>query len=243
MTPGNWKSWGESVIGPLHLRDRLPNQDAWLSAHRSWGDVIAVSDGLGSHPHSDVGARAACRAVLGAADLFRRFPESRIEDFLGLVHAHWLMRISPFSPRECSATCLFAIRVGGRCLLAQLGDGLVVACGEEVEETVILADDKIHSFSNVTESLGRDFRPEQWRYRMVSEGACDAVILCTDGISDDIPPERQADFARDLFLSYRETAPRQRQKELRSWMTKWPVPCHSDDKTIACLFRKEKSRS
>ena len=30
----------------------------------------------------------------------------------------------------------------------------------------------------------------------------------------------------------------ERKRDLKRWLSEWPVPAHSDDKTIACLFKK-----
>jgi serine/threonine protein phosphatase PrpC len=237
LRDSKWSSWGASVIGPLHVKEGLPNQDAWISRHYDWGDVVAVSDGLGSHAHSEVGARAACMAAVDAARAFHQFSGAGIVDILRLLHADWLARIGPLDPRECSATCLFAIHAAGKCLLAQLGDGLVALCGEDRVASLVLFDDKLDSFSNITSSLGSKFQPERWRYSLLPVERCQAVVLCTDGISDDIFPERQAEFAKEMHLAYRNSGAREREEHLLSWMTNWPVPGHSDDKTVACLFK------
>jgi len=62
-----WKSYGASVRGPGHVATCEPNQDAWTSFHRVWGDGIVVSDGVGSKPFANVGSDAACFAVKHAA--------------------------------------------------------------------------------------------------------------------------------------------------------------------------------
>ena len=44
-----FKQFGYSEIGPLHKKRQLPNQDAFCRYTYSWGELIALSDGLGSH--------------------------------------------------------------------------------------------------------------------------------------------------------------------------------------------------
>jgi len=235
-----FKSWGASLIGPSHLKLGLPNQDAWMSRHYSWGDVVTVSDGLGSRPRSNVGAKAACLSVFEAAKAYHICPEAKIEDILRLVHSHWLVKIAPLEPHECSATCLFVIRLSGKCLLAQLGDGLIAVCGKSSDEPIFLNDNKEDSFSNFTYGLGLEFMPDQWQTRTVMTEHCNAFVLCTDGISDDLLPEKQSVFARELYLSYRDCSYQKRTSDLYRWLKNWPVPGHSDDKTVACLFKKER---
>jgi len=235
-----WNSWGVSVPGPMHLDLGLPNQDSWMSRHYRWGEVVAVSDGLGSRPKSEIGSQAACLSVFEAAKAYWKNPEAKIEDVLRLVHSHWLINIAPYDPSECSATCLFVIRTDGRCLLAQLGDGLIAACGTGCSESHLLSDSKHDSFSNFTESLGQKFRPNQWQCRTLPAEGLNSFALCTDGISDDLIIERQIDFAHELFRTYSKCGYQKRTWEVYRWLKDWPVPGHSDDKTIACLFRKER---
>ena len=234
-----WNSWGSSMIGPLHIRLGLPNQDTWISRSYSWGDVVVVSDGLGSRSKSEVGAKAICKSVIEAAKHYCNCPQAKTEDILRFIHSLWLLKISPFEPEQCSATCLFVIRCKGKCFLAQLGDGLIVVCGKTSSDTIVLNDSKHDSFSNLTFSLGRQFRPEQWKTLTIESDQCQAIILCTDGISDDLLPERQNEFAKELYISYQNYQPRQRIKELHRWLKNWPVPGHLDDKTVACLYKKE----
>lgn len=236
LNNNGWKSWGATVIGPAHEKLGVPNQDAWLSHYYSWGDVVVVSDGLGSKKKSDIGSLAVCSAVVQAAEICKGFPEENIEYFLRLIHSLWLVTILPYSPNECSATCLFVINMREKCLIAQLGDGIIAAIGKD-EQSIIFDEDKQDSFSNLTYCIGENFKIEQWRTYIASPNKFEAFVLCTDGISDDITPERKLSFARELYLSYSNYSLSERKKEIRFWLKNWPVPNHSDDKTVACLYR------
>ena len=66
MTP--WATAAASVIGSVHLRHHLPNQDSvrtWTSGSAS---VVALADGHGHHLHfrSDVGSALAARCAVEA---------------------------------------------------------------------------------------------------------------------------------------------------------------------------------
>jgi len=237
-----WNCWGASVIGPLHVKAGIPNQDSWKARRYKWGNVIVVSDGLGSKPHSDHGSKAACLAVFEAAKSFQNSPDANIVDILRLIHANWLVKIAPLSPSDCSATCLFALQIKGRITLGRLGDGMIVALGGTEENNFILNDNKQDSFSNFTNSLQQEFRPEQWETLSIESTVCNAVVLCTDGISDDLLPEKQITFAQNFYFSYRKMKSKERNKDIKRWLKNWPVPGHSDDKTIACIFKKGESQ-
>ena len=237
MHNNQWDSWGESVAGPTHLKCGVPNQDAWMSRCYKWGNVVVISDGLGSKPHSDKGAKAACLSVLKAAETYQHNPQANISDILRLIHAHWLIKISPFPASECSATCLFVIRLGNQLILARLGDGLIIAHTNSQQDSILLSDTKQDSFSNLTYSLSHEFNLAQWEVKSINADRCVAVVLCTDGIADDLLPAKQIAFTKALYLNYKDTDVLARNKDLKRWMNNWPVPRHSDDKTIACLFR------
>jgi len=232
-----WRSWGSSVIGPLHVKAGLPNQDFWMARRYKWGNVVAVSDGLGSKAHSDHGSKAACFAVFEAAKSFRHNPDANIVDILRLIHANWLVKIAPYSSSDCAATCLFAIQIAGSLTLGRLGDGMIIILGETEEDNLILSDNKQDSFSNCTHSLQQKFKPDLWEVVTVESTASNAVVLCTDGISDDLLPGCEIAFAQDFVTSYRGLTSQQRMQKIKSMLTSWPVPHHSDDKTIAVLVK------
>lgn len=238
----HWNSWGATVIGRSHTKAGLPNQDFWMARRFKWGNVIVVSDGLGSKPHSDHGSKAACLAVFEAARTYQNSPDAKIVDILRILHANWLVKISPFSSSDCLATCLFAIQIEGVITLGRLGDGMIIAYGESEKSCLTLNDNKQDSFSNYTNCLQQEFNADHWDTATVDSAECRAVILCTDGISDDLLHESQIIFAQELYSTYANVASKERKKDLKRWLNDWPVPGQSDDKTIACMFRKGGSK-
>ncbi len=104
----------------LHVKAGIPNQDSWMARRYKWGNVVVVSDGLGSKAHSDHGSKAACLAVFEAAKSYQNTPDVNIVDILRLIHANWLVKIAPYSSTDCSTTCLFAIQIEGIITLTAL---------------------------------------------------------------------------------------------------------------------------
>jgi len=237
MPDSVWNSWGASVIGPLHIKNGIPNQDSWMARQYKWGHVVVVSDGLGSKPHSDHGSKAACLAVFEAAKSYQNNQQANIADILRLIHASWLVKVAPFSASDCSATCLFAMQIGKIITLGRLGDGMITVYGESAEDSFILSDNKQESFSNYTYSLYKEFKLDQWETATIDSSKCKAVMLCTDGISDDLLPEKKMFFVEALYSDYTDLVPEERKRDLRRWLNDWPVPGHTDDKTIACLLK------
>ena len=119
---------------------------------------------------------------------------------------------------------------------------MIAALGETEENHLILSDNKQDSFSNYTNSLQQEFKPDQWETATIKSTVCNAVVLCTDGISDDLLPEKQMIFAQELYSTYADMESEKRKRDLKRWLNEWPVLGHTDDKTIACLFKKGDSQ-
>lgn len=234
----SWTSFGASVIGPAHIATGKCNQDAWASFHHMWGDGIAVSDGVGSKALSDFGSRASCRAVETAV---RRLTVARAAglepSLLDDIRDEWLRGIAPIDPREASATCLFAFRLGdGIVRIGLLGDGCAAAVDRH-GTVKSLSEDKTGGFSNMTKALSPATTKDQWTLLDVPESECEAVVLCTDGVSDDL--EDLAGFVAGFVNANRGIARLIASARTRHMLDMWPVPSHSDDKTLACLRRQE----
>ncbi len=235
MVTVRWKSFGASVRGPGHVRVCVANQDSFRVASHIWGDVAVVSDGVGSCRNSEYGSIAACTAVVRTAESWNEI--HNIDALAVQIHTSWLDHIQPFKPKCCAATCLFAIRPAeGRMILGMLGDGLVAVLktdGSYME----LCEDKDDRFSNQTAALSEKTPLEQWRTASIAQEECCAVLLCTDGVADDLLPEKREAFVRHIYTQGQKFAAVTVARELRRMLENWPVPKHSDDKTLVCLYQ------
>lgn len=232
-----WKSFGASVIGPGHVAAGFPNQDAWAAFHHEWGDGIVVSDGLGSKPLSDFGSRAACLAVARAIHSCRRMPEIDRTVLADRIISKWVSLIAPLSPRDCAATCLFGFRMNDRgVIIGTLGDGLAAVLKTD-GSVMSLSDDKSEGFSNITAALSPDTGATEWRWLSMREEECRAVLLCSDGVADDLTDLNG--FVAEFYAAHRGISSVSASRRSREMLANWPTPKHNDDKTIACLFREE----
>jgi serine/threonine protein phosphatase PrpC len=231
------KSFGASVRGPGHISTGTPNQDAWIAFHHTWGDGIVISDGLGSQPFSNFGSAAACCAVICAVKTCCNKAKFDITFLFDRIKKIWLTLIAPLHARECAATCLFVFRLGdGVIHMAMLGDGLVAAV---MENGVIkkLSEDKAQGFSNITTALSHSVTEKDWQYLSLKEEECIALLLCTDGVSDDL--DDTDGFVKKFIEAHHTRSVIGANRSIRTTLENWPTPKHSDDKTIACLCREE----
>lgn len=234
-----WTGWGVSRVGPGHRRNGLPNQDAWLLRCMPWGELAVVADGLGSRAMSHQGARAACRAALQAATAHCCTPGNvAAQPLLAALHAAWLENLWPHAVRECATTCVLALRSGPLLLLAQLGDGMAVACGRPGKASFLLHAG-VTDFANVTECLHERHAPEAWRVASLEAADFGGVVLCTDGIAADLVAGSETAFAAGLLAAGHGSSARTQRREARRWLQDWPVAGHTDDKTIVCMMAPE----
>lgn len=161
------------------------------------------------------------------------------EDFLDDIRDCWIEHIAPLEPRSAAATCLFGIIFDSMVWIGLLGDGCAAAIRDD-GRVAILTDDKTGSFSNMTESLSATVPADKWKLACVPENECVAVVLCTDGVSDDIEgADNLRGFMKGFVESSYEMATVSATKAATDMLENWPTPKHTDDKTIACLLKKE----
>lgn len=231
-----WKSFGASVRGPGHYRACIPNQDSFMMKYGSWGNAIVASDGVGSRPASHYGSQAACRAVINAARNWMEMNDNA-EKLVDQIYTNWLSSIKPFSPGDCAATCLFAIRpTEGKIVIGTLGDGLagiLKTDGSFLEQN----EDKGYSFSNQTTALSERTTIQQWKTSLITQEECAAILLCTDGVADDLLPEKREGFVRHIYQQTQKMSLVTATRNLRKMLEKWPVPKHSDDKSLVLFYK------
>ena len=172
-----WKSFGVSMIGPGHIKNGIPNQDYFMEKHSNHFDCIVVSDGVGSCVRSDRGSQVACCAVIDTISAFNvneSIPDRNL--LLEQIKKNFLAGITPFPAKECSATCLWAIRFARKIILGMLGDGLV-ACLLKDGTVTSLTDDKSEGFSNLVSPLSEKTTPKDWKYVEIPEEKCRAILF------------------------------------------------------------------
>jgi serine/threonine protein phosphatase PrpC len=232
----NYKMIGASVIGPLHVKLGIPNQDCFDISKFSFGNVAVVSDGLGSKKYSDIGSRLMCESVIDSCVEFANMKEQSISELLRLIHKHWMEKVPSDSYKDYECTCLFALVINSRLIVAQLGDGMIVAKSIDQDCPVSLLDSKVDSFSNLTNCIHGDFDLDDWSVECFDNFDLDYVVLCTDGISDDLLKGSEVYFIKDLVSEYQDMSAQDINEDIKRWLADWPVPKHTDDKTLAGLL-------
>lgn len=225
---------GATVTGPAHVVRGMPNQDALLYIKKRKYMLLVVSDGMGSKPFADFGAQMACRAVRREMVKFisnkkAKLPVSQL--LLNIVE-RWRQEVLPREAKDCSATCLFVFATKNKILTARLGDGMICLIGKETAHSLAITDCKTNEFANTTHSFSDKYADIEFDWGLYDRNLYRGVVLTTDGISADIAAGAELSFASDLLEQLSSIRPWKRLRFLVNMMQEWPVPNHTDDKTI-----------
>lgn len=224
---------GASVRGPAHATSGEPNQDAWYARVGAGRALAVVADGMGSRPAARAGARAAVAACRLAFQHWSGSPCGSGEDLVKLIEVLWRLRLGSTPPSDAATTCLVcAVREDGSGVALQLGDGLA---GLLQPDTFRTLGGERTGFGNETRALGIPHGLRDWVIQPVAHlqpGA--ALLLATDGVADDLVPEKRAAFV--AWVVAKLEAAKTPQRWLSRALRGWPVPRHADDKTMIVLW-------
>ena len=248
-------TYGASVVGPWHAEAGVPCQDSnasWVSEDGTLA-AAAVSDGLGSELHSDVGSEVASRVAVDYCAEHTR-PGADAQETIEVLRAAY--RAAYLAVLDCAAemgepagefdaTLSLVLLDGDRLFWGQSGDSGIVA--GMTDGTYVLVTDKQRDGEGRVYPLCFDTR---WDFGVL-EGAATA-LLCTDGVlegmiappilaaNSDCPLDRSkarmflhplADDAKHLDELRRQVA---------AYLESYPRDLIDDDKTVVVVFDDER---
>lgn len=227
-----------SVRGELHKTSKLPNQDAYLVNRIKKGTILVVSDGMGSHVHSEIGAKAVCKSVSKAIQLWIEKGCDDIRLLIPVLHALWGLEIFPLPRNECGATCLFAfIAKCGKLYLGQLGDGSVFF---DIGDGISLLKEKDDEFANMTVGINNIKSYADWSlscFDIVDKNV--KICLMTDGVSETLVENKRNDFVN---LVWKRVAEKnnvvERNNLIFKLLDQWNSVNAGDDRTLISYEKK-----
>lgn len=222
---------GASVIGPAHIRQHMPNQDAFKYRNYGYGCVMAVADGVGSDRYSHFGSKAVVQAVHEAFCAYVRGDISRTQ-ITKSIYRHYVSILKTRYQSAASTTCLFAAYIFNQGLyLGLIGDGII--CGSINSQPFVMKK-KTDSFTNIVKPLSPQRPNPIWTTKFIPEDRLHSIhlMLATDGVSDDILPNKESDFATYLIDCVNAWRAEDRQIKLLNLLENWETPRSLDDKTV-----------
>ena len=219
---------GATSIGNAHIKENIPNQDSYRIKQTEYGIAISVCDGVGSNQYSHFGSKAASKAV---EKVFKLYYKRKInKDQIGArIEFYYKKNLREVYRQEAGTTCLFAfIYNNSEIIIGQAGDGLILI---KLDDSILSFQDKEADFVNEVKPLNCKSRYKYWKIRNLrfdpNKNYLLALLLCTDGISEDIIPEK-----RELFFEYFLDISKKEQSKLQDTLDNWSAPGSIDDKTI-----------
>ena len=206
--------FGHSEIGPSHIKNNTNNQDAWCIKYFDWGEVIAISDGVGSKLQSEFGSQAACQAAIELAVFWHENPGYQTEKLLENFHEYWINALENRDPNQCNCTSLWVIRCHEEILMAQLGDGLLSFINSRDKVDFLIDNFNETSFSNQTCALQKIHDENQWTWKLDKVQAYRSFVLMTDGISDDLLEQQKNSFVKSIVEHYSSMTQDQSKEEI-----------------------------
>lgn len=223
---------GTSIQGSYHGE----NQDSFRIAKLDHGFVVALSDGLGSRNDSKTGSEAVCASIVEIADeLGGGLTEINPKEFVCLVHARWLEKLSGHDISQCYATMLFFVLYEGRAFAARLGDGFI---GFWLDDSLnVLFDGKEDRFANETDCLSEQLEIGNLSTFEKAVLEVHGGVICSDGIElAEMTCDELMQFTKAFIEGYQGMRREDITAHITNWIRDWPG---SDDKTLTYFIAGE----
>jgi len=157
-----------------------------------------------------------------------------VDLLLRAIHLDWRLNLHPRPPADCATTCLFGVVSGGRLTLGQLGDGVVAALLRDGE--VLRLEPAERDFANETTGLGLARHLSEWRTAQLAVNRVAAVLLATDGVSEELDLDRLDALISWLASELRDLPENQRSRRLARELQALDGPGRTDDRTLAVIL-------
>ena len=221
--------YGASVIGKSHILNHTCNQDFHRIKRTRYGIAMSVCDGVGSEKYSQYGSKAASKAVI---KVFKLYYHGKIsKDSIGeKIEFYYRKYLWPMHRSAAGTTCLFAlVYADNEVIIGQAGDGVILI---KSDEKFVVFQNKTDDFMNEVSALTCKRPYKHWKVKNLRfdfhKNKELKLLLSTDGISEDIIPEK-----REMFLEHFIGLTKSNNRSgLLDELKNWSVPGSIDDKTV-----------
>jgi hypothetical protein len=180
--------FGAKVSGQAHRKNGMPCQDAFsFEIVQPSHVIIAVADGLGSAPLSDIGARCAVEAAVMTVSSLMAENENNASGLLksgfaaarNNLYKNAAQEIRQVKDLACTLILVLATRE--TVSVAHIGDGAVVVKTPGIIQ--IISEPENYEYSNVVVPLSSKGWEEALRFNTFA-GPVDCIAVFTDGIQN-----------------------------------------------------------
>ena len=227
------KGYGASIIGKAHIKLKKPNQDSYLIANEDEYTLAVVCDGLGSKKYSQIGSKKLCKVIKKQINKCFQKKNLELDKLIPLLQRKWKRVIWPIKPIKADTTCIFTVISEKNIIMCQVGDGL---CAMKKGDQLTVLSPKNDDFSNETMTFSKS-KLYNWNTSIIKkeEGFEYKLILCTDGISEDLKIEVLGEFIDELASSISVESKTTNNQFLVEIINSWPNKYSNDDKTMVVI--------
>jgi serine/threonine protein phosphatase PrpC len=183
VAAGGYLVAGASLVGASHLRSGQPRQDAYNFMIGESGRLyVAVADGLGSKPNSQLGAHLFVESVLHAAAMDETAPPSALLTRASERMERIIAETYDLDPKTAGCVGVVAVFSESGCVLARIGDvsAFTLRDGGFTEEFTADGDGPMNV---VSASMPYQKEADIEVVELALEGV---VVLGTDGLANDL---------------------------------------------------------
>ncbi len=229
----NERAYGASARGKSHIKLKKPNQDSFLVDNKEDYILAVVCDGLGSKKYSHVGSKKLCKILKKQINKCFKLKSLDIEELIPVLKIKWKRAIWPIPAHKADTTCIFVVLSKKNIIMCQIGDGL---CALRSGDELIILSPKNDDFSNETTTFFKS-SIKDWRVEVLNiEKECNyKILLCTDGISEDLKFEVLSDFIEEIANAINNQSGYKDNEEILEIINNWPNKYSNDDKTMVVI--------
>lgn len=223
--------------------DKKLNQDAIKIGSISEKEMayILVADGLGSCKKSDEGSAKVIELaeewIKNKLPMYSTLSNSIANIFMKKLVEAWNTVYDMDEKYDYDTTVHFSVFYKGNVLVGGIGDGMVLVAYDDL----VCKDyiDTTDLFSNVTNSMCSMNVSEFMTGEVIEKSEYHKglqVIISTDGISDDLIPEKKLTLPEYFRTVVKESGVDVLQTEIVDWIQDWETDGHSDDKSLCYMI-------
>ena len=222
---------GISIKGSYHDI----NQDYFISESYKEGQIMVLSDGMGSKKLSQYGSKFICESVYSVINNYNLdINLFSFKDILYSCHKEWIKRLrkNEYDISQCYATLLVVVVMKNKIKAARLGDGFLSIYVDN--EIYCLFDKKDDYFANETDCIRENFDRDKIEVIELEYDKFKGAIACSDGIEVGTMQEKDLqDFTKEFIEEYSINDEKYIIEDVKNWLKDWTG---SDDKTLAFVM-------
>lgn len=170
-----------TMTGPIHVKNRQQNQDAYKSFSNDTYTVLVAADGAGSLKKSALGSQLACETIV--ENISENFEKNSSENFMNLVYdaiaAAREALLSHEDADEMGCTVAVALFTDIEWAVGVSGDAFAVVSQSETDHSFFSSPRK-SEYANITNLLtSNDWLPVMAH----GKGSPIAISVATDGMT------------------------------------------------------------